>query len=224
MLRLFDVSTNSIHTVNTKHSHWILEENDVISNSIVHYGRWEPWLVDMMMRKIKVNSNVIDIGANIGTWTIPMSEHAKKVFSFEPNQRVYQQLNANLFLNHRDNVKTFDTFLSNVCDKKVYMSTPDPNNIGMMRMVDFPTNIDCITNTLDSYHFTDVSFIKIDVEGHELSVLEGAKQTILRERPAICFETWNGNPDVRDSVLDLLKSYGMTTTHIYEDDFFAFFS
>src|SRR5262249_56409692 len=46
--------------------------------------------------------------------------------------------------------------------------------------------------TLDSYGFTDVRVIKVDVEGGEMDVLEGARQTILRDRPALIVELLTG--------------------------------
>lgn len=49
---------------------------------------------------------------------------------------------------------------------------------------------DVPVRTLDSYGFTDVAVIKIDVENMELAVLRGAMETIQRERPVIYAEAW----------------------------------
>lgn len=50
-------------------------------------------------------------------------------------------------------------------------------------------------NTLDSYGFTDVDFIKVDVEGYEYAVICGAEQTIQRERPVVQLEMIEGQPE-----------------------------
>jgi FkbM family methyltransferase len=225
MVRLFSVENKQvIHQWNKNKLYWILEDDDVISNNIVWTGYWEKWLTDRAIPRIKPNTNVIDIGANIGTWTIPMSKIATNVYAFEPATHIYQQLNANLFINQCYNVETYKVALSNINYKDVYMKTPDPSNLGMTRIVDEKTNIVAKTRTLDSYNLTNISLIKIDVEGHEYDVFEGARETIIREKPIVYFETWNHIPEFRDKVIHLLNSWDMKVDHIWENDFVAYFN
>ena len=63
-----------------------------------------------------------------------------------------------------------------------------------------------ILKPLDDYNFTDVDIIKIDVEGHEHSVLLGAKQTILQNKPLIQIEIQTKQ---KYAVYKLLENLGM---------------
>jgi hypothetical protein len=72
--------------------------------------------------------------------------------------------------------------------------------------------------TVDSFRFSDVSLIKIDVEGHELKVLRGAEKTISTFHPVIIIEIWVNNVDF---VLPLLASYGYTARAISAIDYVA---
>lgn len=62
-----------------------------------------------------------------------------------------------------------------------------------------------MTARLDDFELTNVGFIKIDVEGHELAVLRGASKTIEREQPNLMVEV-EGNDD-RDDLIDAVIDY-----------------
>ena len=65
------------------------------------------------------------------------------------------------------------------------------------------------TRRLDSYQFDTVGFIKIDVEGHELKVLEGAEAILHRDRPNLLIEAEDRHrPNAVGSVIDYLKPFG----------------
>ena len=79
--------------------------------------------------------------------------------------------------------------------------------------------------TIDSLYLENVSLMKIDVEGHELSVLKGAEQTILKNKPVIILEILGGvyrcnandqeNAKIND-VIQLLKNYGYNVDKLPE--------
>ena len=69
--------------------------------------------------------------------------------------------------------------------------------------------IEVPVRTLDSFELLPVGFIKIDVEGHELAVLEGARATILRDRPVLLVEVEERHrPGALSSVTDFLRELG----------------
>lgn len=74
--------------------------------------------------------------------------------------------------------------------------------------------------TIDSYDFKDVALIKIDVEGMELEVLAGARETIIRSMPKIIVESWPGGQN-RGSVLDFLAKAGYNAVSERSDDIVA---
>jgi FkbM family methyltransferase len=68
------------------------------------------------------------------------------------------------------------------------------------------------TRTIDSFEFSDVGLMKIDVEGHELAVLNGAKDTIKRCRPILIIEAEERHrARAKETVCELLASLGYST-------------
>lgn len=139
-------------------------------------------------------SVAIDIGANKGVYSYALSGICGAVKAFEPNPKMFRILTAGV----PANVETFETALSNA-DGEADLILPVQrsgrfSNQGatlqprkMDGDKDFET-LNVAQKTLDSYGFRDVSFIKIDVEGFELEVIEGAKETLARERPNMLVE------------------------------------
>ena len=168
-----------------------------------------------------VHGTVIDVGANIGTHTIPYARAADVVYAFEPQKDCYNLLCANLVLNGIRNVETINAGLGAITCAMPMLSY-DPGGVhsaaGLMVGVD-ESNVVFVdtteTNTLGSYSvgvapldmfgIKDVSFIKIDVEGFELEVLKGAVETIKESRPIIFVEVHAGVP-VED-VCSILDTY-----------------
>lgn len=144
----------------------------------------------------------IDIGAHIGVYSWKLAPHFKKVHSFEPNTDAYNCMCANIFLKDLSyKIKTYNSGISDRHDSLIYYDRGKDgggNGFEEIQLIDNPTEGQTIreysfeVNTLDSYVFNDIGLIKIDVEGHELSVFKGAVQTIERNNhPPILFESWN---------------------------------
>jgi FkbM family methyltransferase len=116
---------------------------------------------------IKFNT-VIDIGAWCGTWSLAVESLAKNIVAFEPDLIHYRCLEKN---------KTANITCHNVAlgetEKQVGLSID--NFTQAKHIINFG-NIQM--QTLDSYNFTNVDLIKIDVEGYEMSVLKGAERTL----------------------------------------------
>jgi FkbM family methyltransferase len=162
------------------------------------------------------NRVMLDIGANAGSFTIPIALNFNKdykFYCFELQRIVYYQLCGNIFLNSLPNVHCHHLALSN---KNGIFEIPLPNefynscgNIGGYSIdgfslskgkEDFPDSIyqsktkeKVPYRTLDSLtEIPAAGLIKVDVEGHELEVLEGATKYIERSGyPPIIFEAWD---------------------------------
>ena len=153
------------------------------------------------LRSLKPNARtILDIGANIGSNTIEYATWAKLVYSFEPTPELFTQLDKNISLNQTnpDTIRWCDevsmnrnavitTFQKAVGNEitSVFMKNHN-NNKGKNYITNKATgNIEVQVITIDSMNFTEVDIMKIDVEGYEPFVLQGAEQTILRDRPII---------------------------------------
>jgi FkbM family methyltransferase len=155
-------------------------------------------------------SFILDIGANLGSFCIPVSKKLAlqniHVHAFEPQRIIFQQLNGNLFLNQIENCFTHNFALGSSIGsmnlpKIDYFQT---KNIGAVSLL---SEIQRITNV--RYHATETkkieiktidslqvdgqcSFIKIDVEGFESEVISGALEFLARQSfPPILFEEWH---------------------------------
>ncbi len=211
---------------------YIDDVNDFIKEKLKKGEAWEPHIVQALEKYIVPATTVVDIGAYIGTHTIKMSQcigEKGSVIAFEPQKRIFSELGKNIKLNKCNNVRTFRYALGNINFKQVEMNPTNRFNAGATSI---GSGGDLVTmRTLDSMKLSHVSLIKIDVEGHEYSVLKGAEETILRNQPTIVFECWTGVPcEIQstiqqanlDRVLSLLKSYGYEIHNIYDSDFIAF--
>jgi FkbM family methyltransferase len=138
------------------------------------------------------NSTVLDIGANIGNHSLYFSSLFSKVYAFEPHPKTYKLLHFNCC---DLNIDTFNFGLSSE-DTTVKFDV-DPTNMGHAFIIDGELNknisshMEIEVKKLDDLTEIDrsnISLIKIDVEGHELQALKGALTTIKDNRPVILFE------------------------------------
>ncbi|MEH2416539.1 FkbM family methyltransferase [Nostoc sp.] len=138
----------------------------------------------------------IDIGANQGLYTYVLAKFCSVVEAFEP-----QPWCAELIVEYSKQFKKdINVYQSGLSSFNGTLTLKIPVIRGRMRntlatgLASFSeqdcehNSIDVPISRLDDYNFQDVVFIKIDVEGHERQVLEGARETILRERPTILIE------------------------------------
>ena len=162
-----------------------------------------------LIRKILQEGDcVIDAGSNIGYQTVVMSQEVGnrgKVISFEPSEITRKILQNNINFNECSNVELRSEGLGSICEKSKFMTMNNmthqnfvKNNNTSADLLDEYTEKEITVITLDSLFFTPnagqrVSFIKIDVEGHELEVLKGARRLIERDLPIVLFEHHPGN-------------------------------
>jgi len=168
---------------------------DYIQRFIVD-GRtfFEIGILQKLQSYIKKNSVIFDIGANIGNHSIywAIKSNTKKVYSFEPVKDTFNILKKNIEINNiTEKVKIYNIGLSN--EKiKGSISFYNPGNIGGTRIKQ-DLNGDLSLEKLDNIKIVEdtIDFIKIDVEGHELEVLQGGKVTIKTYKPIIFVESFS---------------------------------
>lgn len=184
--------------------------NDFISGFIKETGNWEKENDVYFDKYINKNSVVLDIGSYIGTNTIKMAKRAKMVYSFEPVKQTFELLKKNLILNQIDNVKLYNCAVGNVNDKIDgfwYSMEEYAQNYGTMRINKqkelcnnfFEQETQIVR--LDDIIHEKIDFIKMDTEGYEHHVIEGALGLITKYRPVIILE--NNNKFYHKNLFDL---------------------
>ena len=118
----------------------------------------------------------LDIGSNIGQWTRPLAKRFDSVVCFEPNPNFRECFNKNI---QEKNVLLWPYGLSD----KEHKAKQDFNST-ILQQED--GDIDC--RTLDSFGLTNVDFVKIDVDGFEVPLLNGARETLTKNNPVINIE------------------------------------
>lgn len=149
------------------------------------------------------NAVVYDIGANIGNHTVFFSKYlkAKKVYSFEPSEEVYNLLKGNIERNYLKGVETYNYAIGE--RNSLGNITIDESNLGASTMnEDEQGNVEI--KPLDSFEKDAPDFVKIDVEGFELKVLLGMKNILTKHKPVLWIEIFD---DHFKQVDDFLKEY-----------------
>ena len=173
----------------------LFPNDDAVSASIINGWQYEWYMFDFLNRnQIEcTGKDIIDIGANNGSFAVDFSHlvgDTGSVHSFEPQRIIYYQLCTNIFLNGLDNVHCHNVAMGD-SNGYVYIDLPDYHNKGNVNFGDvrISKSGDKIEQkALDSYEFNDVIFIKIDVQGYESFVINGAKETIKKHRPYMFVE------------------------------------
>lgn len=171
---------------------------------------------DLLKFFCNMNSASVDIGANYGIYSERLSKLSQTVYSFEPVPGLYKNLES-AFKNN-NNVKLHNFALSCCSGESVIYSPQfthgwsslEKNNPMLKELPPGEKLVEykIYTRTLDSFSLSNISFIKIDVEGHELKAIKGAVETIKNNIPVLQVEIEEKH--VKGSVadvIDLVKSY-----------------
>ncbi len=215
------VSTSFLIRLGRNDVEWKVEDGfelalDIADIAISRYvggGHYEPHLTSFFRTTIRPGMNVVDVGANIGYYSMMSSSlvgPGGHVFSFEPNSE-----NARLILmskerNNANNLQLYPVALSDRTGHAFFSSALGSNGGTLSETLESLMSPQCAvvpTTRLDDIIKSRIDFIKIDVEGDEGLVLAGASELISNFRPVITMEfspemlsRKSGNP------LELLRS------------------
>jgi FkbM family methyltransferase len=165
--------------------------------------------------------HVVDIGTNIGNHMLYYCSHlsAKNVFCFEPNETNRETLSKNVELNQFNQIVTVYPYAVGAVNGKGVQSNFSLGNTGMNRIDKLENeeagDADTIEiRSLDSFNLQQLDFIKIDVEGFEADVLQGAAATILRCKPVLMIEVFENS---RAQVDEIMNGYNYKKLITLED-------
>lgn len=155
----------------------------------------------------------VDIGANVGLWAKPLTQKFKQVIAFEPLEQVYSCLELNC---ENLPVELHKHALGSVND--VVEMVFNAENTGGSFVSEVGTGTIQIKR-LDDLNLPKFGLLKIDCERHELEVLKGAMDTIIKYKPIIVCEQ---QADTNECAGAYLKSFGAKEiTNVRKDYIFG---
>jgi FkbM family methyltransferase len=174
-------------------------EKDYIFECIKTHGRFSPTEIVFLENLLEENDNVIEIGSNIGSHTIPFAKKIKNgtCFVFEPQNDIYQMLSTNILVNQLQNVRTYPVGIGMTNNIIYYTKDKSDTNTGGFTLLrnSEPVGthflkITPINSTLypEFYNLKSLKLIKIDVEGMELFVLHQLLPLMKTFKPYIFVE------------------------------------
>lgn len=177
------------------------------------YGEYSEEEVRLYQRLLTPSNTVVEVGANIGSMTIPLSRAVPNgvVMSFEPERTAFYTLAGNIAIN---NIRNAFCYHQAMGSKTGVLNVPEldmtkTDNFGGLELdkdysngPHYPVGI----NTIDNLNMKTIDLIKIDVEGMELPVLEGGDKTIETFAPHLIVE--DDRPDKSEALRNFIRSKG----------------
>ena len=190
--------------------------------------------IDLLKRFIKPGTDSIDVGVYRGVYSYERSKYAKKVHSFEPNPLIFKYINKNL-KKISNNIDLYNFALSNenkvsnlripIRNKKIDKENYEEHYLMGRATVHELNNFqnyekfEITLKKIDDFNFdNEISFMKIDVEGHEMEVIEGGKLFIKKNKPVLLveIEERHSKKNVHDSI-DYINELGYKS-YIYDEN------
>jgi FkbM family methyltransferase len=161
----------------------------------------------------------IDIGAHIGFYSILLSNDFEELYAFEPSTFQFEWLEKNICRNGLSNINRFKIGIGDsIDDKNIHVLSGDGGlNTFDMRIATTNVSLDvykCPIRPLDFFNIKDIDLIKIDVEGLEEAVLNGALDSIKNYRPIILIEVWEDSAR-RDTISNILVDLNYSFEFIF---------
>jgi FkbM family methyltransferase len=198
----------SFEIVETKFGNFLINEFDLIGNFIKTQKCWEYHLYEFYSRFLTPESYCIDAGANLGFHTIQFGKFSKKVFAFEPQLLIFNQLCANILFNDlNETIIPYRKALGDKFEEKQLWNIEHEDwvgngahnwggrgiiqdNYGGERSSDNEfRDYDVVeVITIDSLNIPQCDLIKIDIQGYEYFAFLGAQNLLQSHKPVILLE------------------------------------
>ena len=169
-----------------------------LSQSLTAHGYWEMWLTEAIEAAMRAGMTVIDMGANLGYFTMLMAKGVGptgNVHAFEPNPAMATLLAESAARNgFADRVVIHGDPLWNVDGLKVALKVPtgEPKNAHLVEASEHEAGLVLATRRFDGYpNLLDADLVKIDVEGAEEAIWQGMEGLFAQGRPLTIFLEYN---------------------------------
>jgi FkbM family methyltransferase len=176
-----------------------LDSPDAMSLSV--FGRYyEEYEISLFEQEIENGSVVLDLGANIGLYTLIAAKSASQVFAFEPDPKSFSNLKKNIEANNAMNVHLVNKAVRNKTGKDPFCSySKYPLDRGNLHIVTEHEKMNqnfIVVETISLDEFfrnksKKIDVIKMDIEGLEFEALEGMKELLSSNKKVKLFMEFN---------------------------------
>ena len=202
----------------------LLDDKSFVDKAILREGYWEKGEIDFLSSLWPYGSGkrklFLDVGAYFGLYSLHawLSRQFDEIHAFEADAYNFSQLQAQIFLNEAVDIKAYNLAVSDhIGTAKFSSSLDNQDNRGVTFISEQGRKeIECTALDVMFPNLADaVVFVKIDVEGHELSVLNGMRNIIKNNHIVLQVESYR-----QDGRYDFIDEYGLRMLHeIYPDVF-----
>ena len=193
-----------------------------MADSAFIVGEYEPGCVRALREHLPKGSVCVDVGANVGYFSILMSQIVGKqgqTIAFEPMPETVEVLRENIEVNHLENVVVVAAAASDESGSVEILSDATDRATKTASMVGYHVEGQVQKTVVRSIRLDDYfdgsmrlpSLIKIDVEGAELMALKGARETIAKANPILIVEIHGWGSARSQEVMNLLSELGYRT-------------
>lgn len=175
---------------------WYRNDDKFVGQRIA-LQKYEEYESMLIQRKVNKNSVAVDVGANIGYYTLLLAKVCKKVYAFEPDKTCFEILLKNIKENKLENVVAVNMAVSDKVEAVGFIHNEEnfgdhkiqtPQSSGQLPLTGEPNTIS--TDSLDNIlkNEKQIDLIKIDTQGWEPKVIMGAKKIIKKYKPILFLE------------------------------------
>lgn len=172
------------------------------------------WLCEQNIIENSKKKTFLDVGANIGVYSMSLSDAFLETLAYEPHPVTYQILCLNRRINQLENIKEFEFGLSSQ-DSVMLLSEGTGDNLGGSSVErttgqgkQHKIELRHAATAVNENTKQQIGFIKIDVEGHESKVISGLSSLLKEQLPVVAFEA--NDPKHNQALINQFKSLGYT--------------
>lgn len=188
---------------------FFFRNDDTIGESLRRYGEWARNEMLVFSKYIKAGDTVLDIGCNVGTHSMFFANLVGprgSVIAVDAQLAAVAVTSLSALSQNRNNISVLNLAIGEYSGQ---ISFPVPDyaareNFGALRISDSGKIVQQIN--IDGLVYNNLNFIKMDIEGNELSALRGAAKTIQLHRPTISCEILS--EDVKVGIIEFLENFG----------------
>lgn len=184
-------------------------EDVFVGKSLREYGWYSMGEITLFEKALNPQCVVVEVGANIGSLTVPISRMAGYVLAFEPQPQNFELLSSNVRRNGLTNTWVRHTAIgsSRGLTNMPYLEELHPQgNFGGIEVGQgtYPVAVETLDDVCRDLKVPKIDLIKVDVEGYEREVFKGAVSCIFKFRPALYFE--NDRKEKSRELLEFVRS------------------